>query len=191
MKIYSSNFEKLKLEIENIFSTAEFELEGAHSRDTWEWVMKIDKNSDEALQIAALAHDIDRGVKPKIMRLEGETYDDYKVRHAKRSAEIISKLMIKHGYDIETIRKTTRLVENHEVGGDRETDILMDADSVSFFSCNLEWYFNYKKKNYDETKREIIYKYERASLRARQMIRKIEITNKVLNDLCNEVFKLY
>ena len=184
----SSNFNKLKSELADIFSKAEFELEGAHSLDTLDWVKKIDPNAGESLQIAALAHDIDRGIKPKIKRKENETYDDYKTRHAKRSSQLIAWLMAKNDYSKELIKETGRLVENHEVGGDKETDILMDADSISFFSCNIDWYYNYKSRNLDETKKGIKYKYERATPRAQKLIKSIKIQNRALKDICEEIF---
>ena len=186
MIIYSSNFKKLKSEIEKIFSKAKFKLETAHSLDTLKWVKKIKKDANESLQIAALAHDIDRGFKPKIERMEGETYGNYKKRHAKRSSQLISKLMAKYDYSKDLIDTTSRLVENHEVGGDIETDILMDADSISFFSCNLEWYFKYK--GLDRTKDKIIFMYKRATPRAKQIIKTIKIKNIELQEMCRGIF---
>lgn len=188
MPLYSKNFKGLKSELVEIFSKAEFELEGTHALDTLEWVKKINPNAEEALQIAALAHDIDRGIKPRVKRQENETYDDYKKRHAKRSALLIEKLMVKHNYSKDLINKTIYLVENHEIGGNKETDILMDADSISFFSCNIDWYYNYKNKNLEETKKGIKYKFERATPRAKELIKTIEIKNKVLKEMCKEVF---
>jgi hypothetical protein len=138
------------------------------------------------LQIAALAHDIDRGFKPKNKRAEGETYDDYKKRHAKRSSQLISELMVKYGYSKDLIDKTIYLVKNHEVGGDIEADILMDADSISFFSCNLEWYFRYK--GFDRTKGKIMYMYKRATPRSKQIIKTIKIKNKELQKMCRVIF---
>ncbi len=184
----SPKFEKIKLEIIKILASAEFELESAHALDTLNWVKKIDKNASESLQIAALAHDIDRGIGQKIIREDGETYDEYKVRHAKRGAKLISELMAKFGYSKELIVETADLVLRHEVGGTKDADILKDADSVSFFSCNIEWYYNYKNKNDDEMKREILYKYERATPRAKELIKSIKIKNKVIQNMCQEIF---
>lgn len=184
----SENFKRLKSEIADIFSKAEIKEEGLHSIDTFRWVKEIDADASECLQIAALAHDIDRGIGPRIRREVNETYDDYKRRHAKRSAQLIAELMSKFGYSEDPIEKTSFLVEKHEVGGDKETDILKDADSISFFSCNIEWY--YKNKGVEETKREILYKYERATPKARQMIKSIKIRNKELQEMCKDVFNL-
>lgn len=185
----SPNFKKFKSEIIKILSSAEFELEGAHSIDTLKWVKKIDINASELLQIAALAHDIDRGISPRVTREENETYNDYKARHAERSAQLVDDLMTKYSYSKDLIKKTVLLIKKHEVGGNRETNILKDADSISFFSCNIEWYYNYKNRDLEETKREILYKYKRATPRAKKMIRTIKIKNKVLRDICKDIFK--
>jgi len=187
MIIYSPNFKKLKSEIAEILSKAGFPLENAHSLDTLKWVKKIDINAGECLQIAALAHDIDRGFDPKITRGTNETYDDYKKRHAKRSSQLIAELMNKYDYPENMVKKTSLLVENHEVGGDKETNILMDADSVSFFSCNIEWYFKYK--GLEGTKDKILFMYKRATPRAKQMIKNIKIENKELQSMCKDIFK--
>jgi hypothetical protein len=187
MMNHSSNFNRLKLEIAKILSKTEFKLENAHSLDTLKWVKEIDTNANEYLQIAALAHDIDRGVSPRIIRETNEEYSDYKKRHAKRSSQLIADLMLKYNYPKNLINKTSHLVKNHEVGGDTETTILMDADSISFFSCNLEWYYKYK--GLEETKNKIMFMYKRATPRAKQIIKEIKIKNKILYNLCQEVFK--
>jgi len=183
---YSPNFKKLKSKILKILSKAEQELEIVHSFDTLKWVKEIDKNASESLQIAALAHDIDRGIKPKVIRADQETYDNYNKRHAKRGSLLIVKLLNKYNYSKDFINKTSHLVENHEVGGDTETDILMDADSISFFSCNLDWYFKYK--GLDKTKDKIFFMYQRATPRAQKIIKSIKIKNKYLQSLCQDIF---
>ena len=184
----SKNFKKIKSDIANIFLNAEFELEGDHSLDTLRWVKKIDKNASESLQIAALAHDIDRAIPPKVTRNAGETYDSYKTRHSQRSSELIVDLMKKYNYPNKLIEGTKLLIKKHEEGGNSEADILRDADSISFFSCNLEWYYNYKNRDIKEVKREIIYKFQRATPRAQGLIKSIKIKNTILKDLCEDIF---
>jgi len=184
----SKNFNKIKSEIATIFLNAEFELEGDHSLDTLRWVKKINKNASESLQIAALTHDIDRAIPPKVTRKVDETYNSYKIRHSQRSSELIADLMKKYDYPKELIESTRLLVKKHEEGGNNEADILKDADSISFFSCNLEWYYNYKNKDIKEVKREIAYKFQRATPRAQKLIKSIKIRNIVLRELCKDIF---
>jgi len=50
--------------------------------------------------------------------------------------------MQKHDFNEKTIEKTKFLIENHETGGNGDVEILMEADSLSFFDNNLEHYFS-------------------------------------------------
>ena len=52
----------------------------------------------------------------------------------------MNKFLQENGADEATISKVTHLIGKHEVGGDLEQDILMDADSVSFFETNAEMF---------------------------------------------------
>lgn len=49
-------------------------------------------------------------------------------------------MLVKFDFDDLFINKVYNLVLKHELGGDKETDILMDADSISFFEGNLPTY---------------------------------------------------
>lgn len=184
----SSNFARLSSKLAELFSNADYELEAKHSIDVLNWVKKIYPEAGESLQIAALAHDLDRGVEPKIRKNQDESYDEYKARHANRSSELIEQLMIDFSFPKEIINRTITLVKNHEIGGDKETDILMDADSISFFSCNLDWYYNYKNRNLEATKEGIRYKYNRSTPRAQKIIRELTINNNILREACIEIF---
>ncbi len=184
----SKNFTALKSTLLTLLSQAEFELKCEHALDTLKWVKRMASQADEALQIAALAHDLERAVPPMIRRRVNEAHKDYKKRHAKRSALLIMDLMRKQGYSQPLWEKTGLLVENHEIGGDLETDILRDADSISFFSCNIDWYFHYKQGDLELLKKQIAYKYDRASPRARSLIKLIKIKNPVLSEACRNIF---
>lgn len=184
----SKKFGDLKKEILDILSEAEFELEKEHAVDTLNWVKKIDPEAGESLQIAALGHDLERAVGPMVRREDGESHANYKKRHSERSSQILAELMKKHGYNQATVDHACELVRLHETGGDYDADILRDADSVSFFSCNIEWYYEYKNRDLDVVRHQIEYKYSRATPRAKKLIRTIKIKNKVLNDLCQEIF---
>ena len=58
-------FNKIKDKIGEITKKSEVNTDYKHSLSTWEWVMKISPLASEELQIAALAHDIDRAVPPR------------------------------------------------------------------------------------------------------------------------------
>ena len=167
--LYRMNkFEKIREKISKIMENSKFEEDPGHSISVWKWVLKLKPDASEELQIAALAHDIDRAVEPTIMRLKGQSYYKYKAIHAKRSAEIIEHLMREFGYTGELVKRVKFLVENHEVGGDPETDVLRDADSISYFDYNINFYFS--RFGPETTKKKIRFMYRRASDRVKEYI---------------------
>ncbi|MCZ6842402.1 MAG: DUF4202 family protein, partial [SAR324 cluster bacterium] len=65
-----------------------------HAEDTLRWVLKLDPKADQALQIAALAHDIDRAVTArKVHREEFTDYDEFKSAHARNGAIILREIL--------------------------------------------------------------------------------------------------
>ena len=61
-----------------------------HAENTLEWLLKLDPDADQALQIAALAHDIDRAVEDqKVRQSDFDDYDDFKAAHARNGANIL------------------------------------------------------------------------------------------------------
>ncbi len=64
-----------------------------------------------------------------------------------RSANFIADILQKHGYEQKIIDKVKHLVENHEFGGDEESNLLMNADSLAYFDYNIPFYL---KRNGEE-----------------------------------------
>ncbi len=102
-----------------------------HAQRTVYWVKKLKPDADEALLIAAMAHDIERAI-----------YGDWKAgsddpealrKHQELSAAEIEKFLKGEGADDETIERVKQLVANHEIGGDDDQNVLCDADCLSFF----------------------------------------------------------
>ena len=61
-----------------------------HAENTLEWLLKLDPAADQALQIAVLAHDIDRAVEvQKVRRADFTDYDAFKAAHARNGAAIL------------------------------------------------------------------------------------------------------
>lgn len=185
-------FRKIKAEVSEIIGRSNEKFDSQHSINTVKWIKRLEKNPSKELLIAALAHDIERGVTPTVHKRPNETYDDYKMRHAKRSSEIIANLMLKLNFTHNSIEKVRKLVKNHEVGGDKETNILMDADSVAFFdslNSNFNWYL--KKKGPESTKDKIVFMYQRTSSRARKLIKTLNFKGKELHVICCDIFERY
>lgn len=183
------NFDKLTKEIAHLIQEADIHEDVIHSTNTLEWVLKLNPDASEELQIAALAHDIDRAIPPPTKMQTGESYDNYKQRHAKRSAECIAQIMKEQQFANDSIDRVHYLVENHEVGGDEDATILMDADSISYFDVNIQIY--YQKRGIEITKSKINFMYSRTTPRAQKYIKMLNSDNDELRAACLEIFNKY
>ena len=65
-----------------------------HSRNTLEWLLRLDPRADPALRIAALGHDIERAVEArKVRRGDFADYDAFKAAHARNSAAMLRGIL--------------------------------------------------------------------------------------------------
>jgi len=166
------NFEKIKNEIAKIILNSAAKTDPEHSKTTLEWLLKMKPDADEALQIAALAHDIERGfngeeaIREKDWEKHFATYDEHKRYHANESARIISELLMKNNVDDEFVQRVSQLVKNHEVGGDEDENVLMDADSMSYMQSNFDYFLEMRGKN--KTKIKLDYMYDRMTETGKQ-----------------------
>jgi len=83
------------------------------------------------------------------------------------------------------VDEACRLVVVHEVGGDADSDLLKDADSISYFDVNLPLY--YRREGWAESKRRSLWGYQRLSARARKIVENISHEEEVLTRLLREV----
>lgn len=183
-------FEKVKEEIKNIIKESPIEEDPVHSELVLKWVLKLKPDADEALKIAALAHDIDRAI-TKITESDLKdykaNYHQYKKEHAERSAQFIAEILRKNGYLEDFINKVVFLVERHEIGGDEESDILRDADSIAYFEYNAPRYL--KRNGREQTKGKIGFMYSRMSEIAKELVNKMNFEDKEIEELFKEVTK--
>jgi len=185
--IEMKKFKSLKVEIEKIISNSPLEEDLHHSKLTLEWLLKLKHDSDEPLQIAALTHDIDRavtGITEAHHLKDLSKIHEFKREHAIRSAKITIGLLKKYEYDTKTIEKVRHLVEKHEVGGDNETNILMDADSLAYFDYNI--YFYFKRNGMKKTKKKIEFMYKRMSVKAKKLAKNMKFRDKDVEELFKE-----
>lgn len=111
-----------------------------HFERTVHWVKKLKPDADEALLIAAIAHDIERAYsKPDILKIrkEGLRNKDFLYLHQVRGAEIMENFLEKEGADKKLIKRIKTLISKHEEGGNNDQNLLKDADSISFFENNI------------------------------------------------------
>jgi len=176
-----NKFDLVLKEINTITKNAEDKTEYGHSQSVWQWTLRLKPNADTALQIAALGHDIDRSFEDyRKMKARFATYNEYKKEHVTQSAKIICDILKKHNFDKTTIDKVKHLIENHEIGGEGDVEILKTADSLAFFN-NLPHYRQTHTQK--ETIDKIKYMYNRLNSKAKLMVNQINLKNAKLTKL--------
>jgi len=181
-----NNIDRAKQKIRAIIAGSQVPEDPCHADNTMAWLLRLEPNADDALQLAALAHDIDRAVDgAKTKRSDFDNYDAFKAAHARNSAEILHPILAACGVERDTVDEACRLVELHEVGGDPRSDLLKDADSISYFDVNLPLYF--QREGWDETRRRSLWGYRRLTPRAQEIVKHIGHEDKELAHLLREV----
>ncbi len=184
----TEKIESAKRRIKEIISHSKVPEDPVHAENTLEWLLRFDPRADQALQIAALAHDIDRAVEEqKTVRSDFNDYDEFKAAHANNSANILRQILEQIDITESIAGEACRLVSLHEVGGDPRSDLLKEADSISFFEVNLPLYF--KREGWDESKQRCIWGYQRLSDRSKKVLEKITYENAKLTQLIKDCLK--
>jgi len=159
-----------------------------HAENTVEWLLTLNPEADQALQIAALAHDIDRADENlKVRRNNYDDYDAFKTAHARNGAKILREIMEECGVDGSITEEACRLVSLHEVGGDYRSDLIKNADSVSYFKVNMPLY--YQREGWEETKRRCIWGYQRLSTPMKRVVEDITYEDTLLTRLLKEAIR--
>jgi len=114
---------------------------GKHLLKTKDWLLKLYPEADEAMQIAAVAHDIDSAF-VEYTGDSGFNDPDYLRDHQIGAAAVLGNFLDENGVDVEIIEKVKHLVEKHEVGGDDGQNMVKDADSLGFFDRDLHDFIN-------------------------------------------------
>ncbi len=159
-----------------------------HAENTLKWLFRLEPEADPALQIAALAHDIDRAVETrKVRRADFNDYDAFKAAHARNGAAILGEILDRCGVAKSVADEACRLVTLHEVGGDPRSDLLKDADSISFFEVNMAMY--YQREGWEETRRRCSWGYRRLSVRMKKIARRLTYDDQALTRLLKEAIQ--
>ena len=112
-----------------------------HLRRTLHWLLELDPGADEALQIAALAHDLQRAFRDGEPATRDGFLDPlYLDHHQERGGEIVAGFLLREGADAALAERVRTLISRHEEGGTDEQNLLRDADSVSFFENNCDYF---------------------------------------------------
>ncbi len=180
-----NSIERVKQAIEAVVVESSVPEDPVHSKNTLAWLLKLKPDADEALQIAALGHDIERAIeRRKVRRADFDDYDEFKAAHARNSALVLKEIMQKCRRPAAISDDVCGLVCRHEVGGDERSDLLKDADAISYFDVNLPFYF--EREGYAETLRRTFWGYRRLSAGVRRFARSITYETDGLNSLLRE-----
>jgi NADPH:quinone reductase-like Zn-dependent oxidoreductase len=120
-----------------------------HLARTREWVLELDPEADEALQIAAVIHDIERAFPadedpfdPTAAPGSGG-YDEW---HQRRSAQIGARWLREQHAPEELTSEVEALVLVHETGGSPRADVLQAADSLSFLETQTDLFVGFVRE---------------------------------------------
>ncbi len=159
------------------FAAVDNQVVPLHLEKTVDWLLKLHPQADEALLIAGIAHDIERAFREekvyrKMFHSDNAFLDDsFLDYHQQRSAKIIADFLQRLNCPTTLSKKVFHLVSHHETGGDFETDMLKDADSLSFFQTNVDLFVTVKvrESSIEKVRNKFIWMYERISmLKARE-----------------------
>jgi len=183
-----NSIECAKQKIRAIIAGSNVPEDPTHAENTLEWLLKLNPEPDQTLQIAALAHDIDRAVEnQKVRRSDYDDYDAFKAAHARNGARILREIMEECGVSNSITEEACRLVTLHEVGGDHRSDLIKDADSTSYFKVNMPLY--YQREGWEETKRRCIWGYQRLSAPMKRVVEDITYEDALLTRLLKEAIR--
>ena len=157
-----------------------------HSKNTLKWVLLLCPDADEALQIAALGHDIERSLgENRTQKTSFSDFNEYKNAHAKKSAQIMKGILKTCGIAEAVIEDVMALICEHETGGTERSNYLRDADSLSFFDHNLSYFF--RRNNREEVLNRCRWGYNRLSPHLRHHLAGFQYENKEIRELLEVV----
>ncbi len=174
-------FEKIKNYLLKIISNSSLPEDLPHAKNTLDWVLKIYPEADISLKISAIGHDIERALPGRIKREHFKTYDEFKKMHAIRSAQILKSILSTFSLPKFIIEDIFLLVKNHEHGGDFKSDILKDADSLSFFDVNIKFF--YEREGFENTLKRAEWGFKRLSERGKKYFTTLNYSDKNLRKI--------
>jgi hypothetical protein len=129
-----------------------------HHHRTRDFLLILSPGVSIEAQIAALTHDIERQYPYKIPDPKIFSDKKYLTKHGKASARIVGNFLKFLGAKIDQ-KRVKQLISNHEVGGDEESNLIRDADSLSFLENTVEAFT--KKFSKEECQQKFAYMYDR------------------------------
>lgn len=148
-----------------------------HTIDVWQWTLRLAPEASEALQIAALFHDIERLSSEADVRVEQHASDylGFKIEHAQKGAALLSSVLAQVEVAEAVAVRACALVERHEQP-DRDAELLTlnEADALSWFALNSPGFLAYFGP--DHTRKKVAYTLARMrSRRAQEFLREVRL----------------
>lgn len=113
-----------------------------HFERTVDWLLALKPDADEAMQIAAYAHDIERAFRDEVSEevFKDREFNDpeFLADHETKGAEIAAKFLRDNGYGDNDVKRVYNMIRYHEEGGDDEANLIKDADSISYLEINAK-----------------------------------------------------
>ena len=180
------SLECARSKIRDIIAGSQVPEDPAHAENTVLWLLRLDPQADQFLQLAALAHDVDRADEAtKVKRHLFVDYDAFKAAHALHSAEIVRGVLADCGASEADIEEVCGPVRLHEVGGEPRSDVLKEADAISFFDTNLHPY--HQREGLPETVRRSAWGYRRLSARGRDAVVDLAERDPLLKQVLSQI----
>jgi len=148
-----------------------------HFERTIYWVKQLKPDADEPILIAAYAHDIARAFRKKnpIKLFKKKEINDKEIlkKHQEEGAKIMTEFLRKEGYDEKLIKRVFDMIRHHEEGGDEESNLVKDADSISYLEINAPKHIKLIKiLGKGKIKRKIDWMYNRISSKKAKLLAK-------------------
>jgi hypothetical protein len=110
---------------------------------TRDWLLVLAPNASEALQLAAVLHDIERAVPeaepPSRAEWPAAEYNDW---HQDRAMRVAARWLGEQGADPVLLAETCALIRMHENGGWPDADLIQAADSLSFLEVQVDMFLD-------------------------------------------------
>lgn len=184
----TKTFKKISDNILRIIARSPLPEDFLHALNTKEWVLRLFPWAGNELQLAAVAHDLERAVPElKIKRENFPDYESFKKAHAQNSARIAAKIFSSYQLLPQEKERILFLITHHEFGykEDPEAMILKDADALSFFEVNLLYYA--QRNSEEETLWRTKWGYSRLSEKAKPYLAHLAQQNHFLVDWLNKI----
>ncbi len=143
-------FTLVKSFVKEAFIKANNQNDIKHFERTVYWLKQLNPDADEALCIAAFAHDTERAFRDETVNEKLKSSDkgftdvDHLTYHQNKGAEIIASYLKEQNAPHELINRVQMLISKHEVGGNDDQNLLKDADSISYFENQIELFLTKK-----------------------------------------------